>query len=193
MLAWSSVYSEVQTCIWPSWCHCHPKTPPSLASFKSRLVLPFWYRHTRSVSHMTHVDHAILVTTDCVIMLRVLCDLKTFLGHGGWLYPGCPWKEGVVVVAAAIIAAIIIIIIIISSFSKENLIWPFLACKNPCHLSPNVYLRNKSMKKYTGNQLIWWPDSQTVLRQTHGMWQNLTTFIWQIHKTHRHTQTTLFW
>ena len=26
-----------------SWCHCHPKTPPSLVSFKSRLVLPFWY------------------------------------------------------------------------------------------------------------------------------------------------------
>ena len=40
--------------------------------------------------------------------------------------------------------------LIMSSFSKENLIWPFLACKNPCHLSPNVYLRNKSMKKYTG-------------------------------------------
>jgi len=24
-------------------CHCHTKTPPSLASFKSRLVLPFWH------------------------------------------------------------------------------------------------------------------------------------------------------
>jgi len=24
--------------------HCDPKTPSSLASFKSRLVLPFWYR-----------------------------------------------------------------------------------------------------------------------------------------------------
>ena len=23
VLAWLSVYSEVQTCIWPSWCHCH--------------------------------------------------------------------------------------------------------------------------------------------------------------------------
>ena len=31
-------------CILSSWCHCHPKTPSSLASFKSRLVLPFWYR-----------------------------------------------------------------------------------------------------------------------------------------------------
>jgi len=23
MLAWLSVCSEVQICIWPSWCHCH--------------------------------------------------------------------------------------------------------------------------------------------------------------------------
>ena len=41
MLAWLSVWSELQTCIWPSWCHCHSL---SLASVKSRLVLPFWYR-----------------------------------------------------------------------------------------------------------------------------------------------------
>ena len=43
MLAWLSVWSEVQTCIWPSWCHCHSL---SLASVKSRLVLPFWYQLT---------------------------------------------------------------------------------------------------------------------------------------------------
>jgi len=36
-------------CIWSSWCHWHPQTPSSLASFKSRLVLPFWYRLTRVV------------------------------------------------------------------------------------------------------------------------------------------------
>ena len=41
VLAWLSVWSEVQTCIWPSWCHCHSLL---LASVKSRLVLPFWYR-----------------------------------------------------------------------------------------------------------------------------------------------------
>ena len=23
MLAWLSAWSEMQTCIWPSWCHCH--------------------------------------------------------------------------------------------------------------------------------------------------------------------------
>ena len=46
VLAWLSVWSEVQTCIRPSWCHCHSL---SLASVKSRLVLPFWYRLTRVV------------------------------------------------------------------------------------------------------------------------------------------------
>ena len=46
LMAWLSVWSEVQTCIWPSWCHCHSL---SLASAKSRLVLPSWYRLTRVV------------------------------------------------------------------------------------------------------------------------------------------------
>ena len=34
------------TCIWPSWRHCHSL---SLASVKSRLVLPFWYGLTSGV------------------------------------------------------------------------------------------------------------------------------------------------
>ena len=46
VLVWLSVWSEVQTCIQPSWCHCHSL---SLAPVKSRLVLPFWYRLTRVV------------------------------------------------------------------------------------------------------------------------------------------------
>ena len=33
VLTWLSVWSEVKTCIWPSWCHCHSL---SLASVKSR-------------------------------------------------------------------------------------------------------------------------------------------------------------
>ena len=43
VLVWLSVWSKVLTCICPSWCHCHSL---SLASVKSRLVLPFWYRLT---------------------------------------------------------------------------------------------------------------------------------------------------
>ena len=35
VLAWLSVWSDVQTCIWPNGCHCHSL---SLASVKSRLV-----------------------------------------------------------------------------------------------------------------------------------------------------------
>jgi len=35
---WLSVWSKVQTCIRPSWCHCHSL---SLASVKSRLVFIF--------------------------------------------------------------------------------------------------------------------------------------------------------
>ena len=43
VLVWLSVWSEVQTCIRSSWCHCHSL---SLASVKSRLVSPFCYRLT---------------------------------------------------------------------------------------------------------------------------------------------------
>ena len=39
-------YLSGARCIWPSWCHCHSL---SLASVKSRFVLPFWYRLTRVV------------------------------------------------------------------------------------------------------------------------------------------------
>ena len=46
VLAWLSVWSEGQTCIWTSWCHCQSL---ALASVKSRLGLPFWYRLTRVV------------------------------------------------------------------------------------------------------------------------------------------------
>ena len=38
VLAWLSVWGKVQTCIWPSWCHCHSL---SLAPAKSRLVATF--------------------------------------------------------------------------------------------------------------------------------------------------------
>jgi len=43
-LSWARC--TLASCIWPSWCHCHSL---SLASVKSRLILPFWYRLTRVV------------------------------------------------------------------------------------------------------------------------------------------------
>jgi len=38
VLAWLSVWSEMQTCIWPSWCHCHSL---SLASVNPDWFYPF--------------------------------------------------------------------------------------------------------------------------------------------------------
>ena len=57
------VWSKVHTCIWPSWCHCHSL---SLASVKSRLVLPFWYRLTWVVLEKGPLNGCVCV---CVIIL----------------------------------------------------------------------------------------------------------------------------
>ena len=68
VLAWLSVWSEVQTCMWPSWCHCHSL---SLASVKSRLVLPFWYRPTRVVPEKGPLNMCVCVCV-CVYGLCII-------------------------------------------------------------------------------------------------------------------------
>ena len=73
VLAWLSVWSEVQTCIRPSGCHCHSL---SLASVKSRLVLPFWYRLTRVVP-----DKGTLNVCVCVYHHHHHCVLVTDRHH----------------------------------------------------------------------------------------------------------------
>ena len=62
VLAWLSVWSEVQTCIQPSWCHCHSL---SLAPVKSRLVLPFWYRLTWGVPEKGPLNRCV-----CMFLLK---------------------------------------------------------------------------------------------------------------------------
>jgi len=66
VLAWLSVWSEMQTCIWPSWCRCHSL---SLGSVKSRLVLPFWYRLTQVVPEEEPLNGCVL----CVCVLLADC------------------------------------------------------------------------------------------------------------------------
>ena len=66
VLAWLSVWSEVQTCICSSWCHCHSL---SLASVKSRLVLPFWFRLTWVVP-----EKGLLNGCARVLMCYYYCD-----------------------------------------------------------------------------------------------------------------------
>ena len=74
VLAWLSVWSEMQTCIWPSWCHCHSL---SLASVKSRLVLPFWYLLTRIV---LDVKRVCVCYCRCTTLLScVYCFVSAFV------------------------------------------------------------------------------------------------------------------
>jgi len=78
VLAWLSVWSKVQTCIRPRWYHCHSPSfvcvCASVASVKSRLVLPFWYRLTRVVPEKGPLN-------GCVCVL-----LETLSGHRGILH-----------------------------------------------------------------------------------------------------------
>ena len=62
VLVWLSVWSKVQTCIWPSGFHCHLL---SLASVKSRLVLPFWYRPTWVVPDKRPLNGCVCVCVYC--------------------------------------------------------------------------------------------------------------------------------
>jgi len=56
--------ADLHYCIWSSWCHCHSL---SLASVKSRLVLPFWYR-------LTQVDSEKGLLNVCMCMY--VCTVK---------------------------------------------------------------------------------------------------------------------
>ena len=88
VLAWLSVCSEVQTCIWPSWCHCHLL---SLASVKSQLVLTFWYRPTQVVPEKGPLNGCVCVcaiSTKCwhkdvrTKLMLTTADAKTTTVHG---------------------------------------------------------------------------------------------------------------
>ena len=72
VLVWLSVWSEVQTCMWPSWCHCHSL---SLASEKSRLASPFWHWLTRVVPDKGPLN-------GCVCVCVCVCDVAARLCAG---------------------------------------------------------------------------------------------------------------
>jgi len=75
LLAWLSVWSKVQTCIWPSWCHFHSL---SLASVKSRLVLPFWYRPTQVVPGKGPLNGCVCACACacvCVCLFVCMCNI----------------------------------------------------------------------------------------------------------------------
>jgi len=73
VLACLSVWSEVQTCIWPSRFHCHSL---SLAPVKSRLVLPIWYRLTRVVPDKGPLNGCVCVCVYIYIRKKALLEIK---------------------------------------------------------------------------------------------------------------------
>jgi len=78
VLAWLSVLSEVQTCIWSSWCHCYSL---SLASVKSTLVLPFWYRRTWVVPEKGPLNGCVCSSFSsvlCFCQLGIKNDIQPF-------------------------------------------------------------------------------------------------------------------
>ena len=66
VLAWLSVWSKVQTCIWPSWCHCRSL---SLASVKSRLVLLSCYRFNWVVPEKGPLNGCVLLKIDRIMAM----------------------------------------------------------------------------------------------------------------------------
>jgi len=92
VLAWLSVWNKVQTCVWPSWCHCHSL---SLAWVKSRLVLPFWYQLTRVVPEEGPLNGCMFLECYDMICLNISApsllqfrrDLKTTLFQSSYSSP----------------------------------------------------------------------------------------------------------
>ena len=80
VLVWLSVWSKMLSCIWPSWCHCHSL---SLASVKSRLVLPYWYRLTGVVLKKGPLNGCVCV---CVPASQVVLEKRSFNGCSSSMY-----------------------------------------------------------------------------------------------------------
>ena len=81
VLAWLSVWSEVLTCICPSWCLCHSL---SLASVKSRLVLPFWYRLTWVVPEKGPLKGGVCVCVCVYYEWPCVCQERWCEGQSAW-------------------------------------------------------------------------------------------------------------
>ena len=83
VLAWLSVWSDVHTCIQPSWCHCHSL---SLASVKSRLVLPFCYRLSRLVPDKGPLNRCVCVCVCVCVFLST--EIRFTLSKDAVYCPG---------------------------------------------------------------------------------------------------------
>ena len=87
VLAWLSVWSKVQTCIWPSWCHC-----------QSRLVLPFWVPAHPGSPGQRAVKRVCVCMCVCVcvcVCVFAVSALSLFLTDFTLLF--CLWKPALLI------------------------------------------------------------------------------------------------
>ena len=141
---WLSVWSKVQTCICPSWCHCHSL---SLASVKSRLVLPFWYRLTWVVLEKGPLNGCVCV---CGLM-RIFISRKFVVAD----WHGFCYTESISSIYNDTLEIII-------SFNRHTHRPRYFVCSIRLHLATPVVRPNNDMNllKYIGSH-IWW-DMHTV-------------------------------
>ena len=115
MLVWLSVWSKVQTCIWPSWCHCHSL---SLASCFSKIQIGFTFLVP---AHLGSPGKGPLNGCVCLLMLLAAissslpivafwlrhdyiecgCDVVCFARIAGH----CIWRSGQIVISQSDVAS----------------------------------------------------------------------------------------
>ena len=79
VLAWLSAWSKVQTCIWPSWCHCHS-------------LSPFWYRLTWVVRDKGPLNGCVCVYSfSLYVGYYLILFLSYLLWH--WVLVAASWKN----------------------------------------------------------------------------------------------------
>ena len=152
VLEWLSVWSEMQTCIWPSWCHCHSL---SLALVKSRLVLPFWYRLTRVVPEKGPLNWRVCVCSYQQLTSTYTCDEWDDSGKDECAADDAAWGSlgSTSLIAAAVpTVSMCIPIAIATSPSHASIIWRPVTSSAPYHKATTSVCENQWawFKKHTG-------------------------------------------
>jgi len=180
-LVWLSVWNEVQTCIWPSWCHCHSL---SLASVKSRLVLPLWYRLTWVVPDKGPLNGCVCV---CALtkkrfrahnLAAVWGDCKFFFVWGNSPPPKKRWLEWTLCALYA------------------DAVWKFISCWHVDELcvGSGTSDRFSETNMHCDVEMSWrlqpalwqfvaWSEGVTIATVMHG--------IWSLRQLHRSLETSL--
>jgi len=131
----------VQTCIWPSGCHCHSL---SLASVKSRLVLPFWYQLTWVVPDKGPLNGCVCV---CARNTEAPCSRSTSTKFGKTMQ--CRSLKCVAV----------------KNYNYKNLSWPTTkytgvgtfkvrSTSTPAYLNRHIQTRQCSVLEKLGHQRL---------------------------------------